>query len=97
VQGLGECLGEEMIYDETGQPRSASLLDYSLLTAAEIPPIVTGEVATPSPLNPLGAKGVGEGGAIGTLAAVAGAVADALSGVHVDPPFTDEKLWRALR
>jgi carbon-monoxide dehydrogenase large subunit len=97
VQALGECLGEEMIYDDSGQPRSASLLDYSLLTAAEIPPILTGEVSTPSPLNPLGAKGVGEGGAIGTLAAVANAVAGALSGVHVDPPFADEKLWRALQ
>jgi aerobic carbon-monoxide dehydrogenase large subunit len=97
VQGLGECLVEEAIYDEHGQPLTASLMDYSLLTAADIPPIVTGEVSTPSPLNPLGAKGVGEGGAIGTLPAVANAVADALSGKHVDPPFTDEKLWRALR
>jgi aerobic carbon-monoxide dehydrogenase large subunit len=97
VQGLGECLVEEAIYDELGQPLTASLMDYSLLTAADIPPIVTGEVSTPSPLNPLGAKGVGEGGAIGTLPAVANAVADALSGKHVDPPFTDEKLWRALR
>ncbi len=97
VQGLGECLVEEAIYDERGQPLTTSLMDYSLLTAADIPPILTGEVSTPSPLNPLGAKGVGEGGAIGTLPAVANAVADALSAKHVDPPFTDEKLWRALR
>ena len=62
-------------------------MDYSLLTAAEIPPIVTGEVRRPSPLNPLGAKGAGEGGAVGTLPAVANAVADAL-GRHLDPPFT---------
>jgi carbon-monoxide dehydrogenase large subunit len=97
VQGLGECLVEETLYDENGQARSASLMDYSLLTAAEIPPIVTGEIATPSPLNPLGAKGIGEGGAIGTLPAVANAVADALGGRHVDPPFDDEKLWLAMR
>jgi carbon-monoxide dehydrogenase large subunit len=97
VQGLGECLSEEVVYDEDGQLRNASLMDYSLLTAAEIPPIVTGEVATPTPHNVLGAKGVGEGGAIGSLAAVSNAVVDALGGRHVDPPFTDEKLWRALR
>ena len=97
VQGLGECLVEEAVFDETGQPLSVSLLNYQLLTAADIPPIVTGEVASPSPLNPLGAKGVGEGGAIGVLPAVANAVADALSGVRLDPPFTAERLWRALQ
>jgi carbon-monoxide dehydrogenase large subunit len=97
VQGLGECLVEEAIYDDSGQARSASLMDYSLLTAAEIPPILTAEVTSPSPLNPLGAKGVGEAGAIGTLPAVANAVVDALRGRHLDPPFADEKLWRALR
>ncbi|HEX3689166.1 MAG TPA: xanthine dehydrogenase family protein molybdopterin-binding subunit [Solirubrobacteraceae bacterium] len=96
VQGLGECLCEEAVYDEDGQPRSGSLLEYALLTAADIPPIVTGEVQTPSPLNPLGAKGAGEGGAVGALAAVANAVTDALDGRYVSPPFTAEKLWRAL-
>ena len=97
VQGLGECLAEEAVFDETGQPLSVSLLNYHLLTAADIPPIVTGEVTSPSPLNPLGAKGVGEGGAIGVLPAVANAVADALSGVRLDPPFSAERLWRALQ
>jgi carbon-monoxide dehydrogenase large subunit len=96
VQALGECLSEEAIHDAEGQMRSGSFLDYSLLTAAEIPPIVTGEVQTPSPLNPLGAKGAGEGGAVGALPAVANAVADALGGLRVTPPFTSEKLWRAL-
>jgi carbon-monoxide dehydrogenase large subunit len=97
VQALGECLSEEAVYDEAGQPRSGSLLDYNLLTAAEIPPIIIGEVQTPSPLNPLGAKGAGEGGAVGALPAVANAVRDALGGRHLDPPFTAEKLWRALQ
>ena len=96
VQALGECLTEEAIFDESGQNRSGSFLDYSLLTAAEIPEIVTGEVHTPSPLNPLGAKGAGEGGAVGALAAVAGAVSAALGGVALDPPYTAEKLWHAL-
>ena len=97
VQGLGECMVEEAIHDEDGQMRSASFLDYTLLGPAEIPPIATGVLATPSPLNPLGAKGAGEGGAVGVLPAVANAVVDALGGRHVDPPFTEEKLWRALR
>jgi carbon-monoxide dehydrogenase large subunit len=97
VQGLGECLSEEVLHDEYGQALTGSLMDYGLLTAAEVPPIATAEVCTPTPLNPLGAKGVGEGGAVGTLPALANAVADALGGRHVDPPFTAEKLWRALR
>ena len=97
VQGLGQCLTEEVVYDELGQLRSASLLDYSLPTSAEIPPLAIAEVQTPSPLNPLGAKGTGEGGATGALPALANAVADALGGRHVDPPFTSEKLWRALQ
>jgi aerobic carbon-monoxide dehydrogenase large subunit len=96
VQGLGECLAEEATWDEQAQPTSASFADYSLLTAAEIPPIAAAFVESPSPLNPLGAKGIGEGGAIGTPAAVANAVADALGGRHVDPPFTEEKLWRVI-
>jgi carbon-monoxide dehydrogenase large subunit len=96
VQGLGECVIEEAVYDEDGQLRTATFVDYGLLTAAEVPEIVTSEVSSPSPRNPLGAKGVGEGGTIGTVAAVANAVVDALGGVHLDPPYTAEKLWRAL-
>ncbi len=97
VQGIGQCLTEEVVHDEHGQLRSASLLDYGLPTSAEIPPLRLEEVETPSPLNPLGAKGAGEGGATGSLPALANAVADALGGRRVDPPFTAEKLWRALR
>ena len=100
VQGLGQCLVEEAVHDDEGQLRTSSFADYSLLTAAELPPIASRFVETPSPLNPLGAKGIGEGGAIATPAAVANAVADALApfGVdHVDPPFTEAKLWRLLQ
>jgi carbon-monoxide dehydrogenase large subunit len=96
AQGLGECLSEEAVHDDVGQLRTASFADYSLLTAAEMPPLAIGVVETPSPHNPLGAKGLGEGGAIGSLPAVANAVADALGGRHVDPPYTEEKLWAAL-
>ena len=97
VQGLGECLVEEVVHDESGQQVTASFADYSLLTAAEVPPILAGFVETPSPLNPLGAKGIGEGGAIGTPAAIANAVADALGGRAPDPPYSGERLWRALK
>ena len=97
AQGLGACLVEEAAYDEEGNPTFASFVGYSLLTAAEMPELVTEFVETPSPLNPLGAKGIGEGGAIGTPPAVANAVADALGGVRGDPPFSEDKLWRALR
>jgi aerobic carbon-monoxide dehydrogenase large subunit len=99
VQGLGQCLVEEAVHDEEGQLRTASFVDYALLTAAELPPIESRFVETPSPLNPLGAKGIGEGGAIATPAAVGNAVADALApfGVrNVDPPFTAAKLWRLM-
>jgi carbon-monoxide dehydrogenase large subunit len=99
AQGLGECLVEEAVYDEEGQPRTASFADYKLLTAAEIPHLASAFVETPSPHNPLGAKGVGEAGAIGTPAALANAVADALAAEGLpglDPPFTEERVWRAL-
>jgi carbon-monoxide dehydrogenase large subunit len=72
-------------------------MDYLLLSAAEAPELRTAFVESPSPRNPLGAKGIGEGGTIGVPAAVANAVTHALGGVVVDPPFTPEKLWRALR
>jgi aerobic carbon-monoxide dehydrogenase large subunit len=100
VQGLGAVLTEEAVYDAGGQPRNASFVEYGLPGAAEVPPIATAFVQTPTPNNPLGAKGIGEGGAIGTPAAIANAVADALDGVGAqlpDPPFTPEKLWCALR
>jgi carbon-monoxide dehydrogenase large subunit len=97
AHGLGECLSEEVVHDEAGQLRTASFADYALPTAAELPPLSVGVVETPTPHNPLGAKGLGEGGAIGSLPAVANAVADALGGRHVDPPYTAERLWAALR
>ncbi len=97
VQGLGAALMEEAVYDADGQLRNASFAEYSLLGTVEQPVIVTAFVQTPTPNNPLGAKGIGEGGAVGTPAAIANAVADALGGAAPDPPFTAEKLWRALR
>lgn len=100
VQGIGECLYEQTAWNEDGQPLAVNLYDYHLPTAFSVPPIASELRQTPSPLNPLGAKGVGEGGSIGTPAAIANAVADALRplGVrHLDPPFTPARVWEALR
>jgi len=97
AQGLGEALFEEVTHDEYGQPRVASFLDYALVTAVEMPPVTTAFISSPSPLHPLGIKGVAEGGACGAPAAIANAVADALAPLGVPPldmPFTGEKLWR---
>jgi carbon-monoxide dehydrogenase large subunit len=94
VHGLGASLLEEFVHDEDGQPLNANFTAYAMPSAAEVPEIRTAFVESPSPLNPLGAKGIGEGGAIGVPAALGNAVADALGGIHVDPPYTPEKLWR---
>jgi carbon-monoxide dehydrogenase large subunit len=96
AQGVGECLHEYVGYDEYGTPLAVNLYDYHLPTSQAVPPVVTALRETPSPLNPLGAKGVGEGGSIGTPAAVANAVADAL-GYHVELPFTPSRIWHELQ
>ena len=95
VHGLGASLLEEFVHDEDGQPLNANFAAYAMPSAAEVPEIRTAFVESPSPLNPLGAKGIGEGGTIGVPAALGNAVADALGGIRVDPPYTPEKLWRA--
>ena len=78
VQGIGGALLEEIVYDENGQLLTGSFADYLLPTAAEVPPITVVHQETPSPLNPLGVKGLGEGGAIAPPVVIANAVADAL-------------------
>jgi carbon-monoxide dehydrogenase large subunit len=99
AQGLGQALSEEMRYDEAGQPMSASLMDYAVPFAASLPPLESYLVCTPSPINPLGVKGMGESGTIGVPPALVNAVMDALSsyGVrHLDMPLTAEKIWSAI-
>ena len=98
AQGLGEVLCEHMVFDENGQPRTGTLMDYAVPRASTMPPLVVGETETPNPFNPLGVKGVGEAGTNGAPPAVANAVMDALSPLgidHVDMPYTAPKLWRA--
>jgi carbon-monoxide dehydrogenase large subunit len=83
MQGIGGALYEALVYGPDGQLRSGSFLDYTLPTASEAPPFVLEHVDVPTPLNPLGVKGLGEGGAIGPPAAIAGAVEDALADLGV--------------
>jgi carbon-monoxide dehydrogenase large subunit len=78
AQGIGEALGERLVYDESGQLLTGSLMDYAMPTAADLPSFTLGHLETPSPLTPGGHKGMGEGGTIGAPAAIANAVADAV-------------------
>jgi aerobic carbon-monoxide dehydrogenase large subunit len=100
AQGLGGVMSERIAYDANGQLLSGSLLDYALPTAVDIPAMTIVHQHSPSPLNPLGVKGVGEGGAVAPPAAVANAVCDALAplGVEVNAtPIRPEQLLRAMR
>jgi carbon-monoxide dehydrogenase large subunit len=99
AQGIGGALLEELVYDEGGQLQTTSLLDYLMPTAGEMPPISIEHLQSPSPFTPGGMKGMGEGGCIGALAAIANAVADALgpAGAHLNAlPLRPELLLRLL-
>lgn len=99
MQGIGGALYEQVVYDEDGQLGTGSFMDYTLPTAAEAPEFVLAHVDVPSPLNPLGVKGLGEGGAIGPPAAVAGAVEDALSELGVvvrECPLTPARVYELI-
>jgi carbon-monoxide dehydrogenase large subunit len=99
VQGVGQALFEGAQYDDDGQPLTGTLMDYALPLAAELPRFELGNTVTPSPVNPLGVKGVGEAGTIAATPAVCNAVYDALAdfGVKdVEMPITSEKVWRIL-
>ena len=99
AQGISQALFEEVRYDEDGNPLSTTLLDYLMPSAAEFPQFERVELETPSPINPLGAKGIGESGTIGSTPAVQNAVVDAVSHLgirHIDMPLTPERVWRAI-
>src|SRR5437588_1516025 len=100
VQAIGQALYEEVVYDEQGQLVTGELMDYALPKASQMPWFETDRTETPSPVNPLGVKGVGEAGTIGATPAVVNAVVDALSpyGVkHVDMPVRPESVWKIIR
>jgi carbon-monoxide dehydrogenase large subunit len=100
AHGIGNAFLEEVVYDGGGQLMTGTLMDYALPRAADVPRFEVYHVVTPSPLNPLGVKGAGEGGTLPAPAAIANAVADALRplGVEVtEMPLTRERLWRRLR
>jgi carbon-monoxide dehydrogenase large subunit len=99
AQGLGQALWEQAVYDENGQLLSGELTDYAIPKAHFMPLIESSHTITPSPVNPLGVKGVGEAGTIGCSPAVVNSVVDALSplGVrHIDMPLTPEKIWKLI-
>jgi carbon-monoxide dehydrogenase large subunit len=100
AQGAAQALLEEVRYDDDGNPLTTNFADYAFISAAELPSFETVSMETPTPVNPLGAKGIGESGSIGSTPAVQNAVVDALShlGVrHIDMPATSERVWRAIQ
>jgi carbon-monoxide dehydrogenase large subunit len=96
AQGIGQALYEGAVYDESGQLMTSTFVDYLVPSAAEIPIVETHHTVTPSPVNPLGAKGIGEAGTIAASAAVVGAVCDAVGVRDLDMPLLPERVWRAI-
>jgi carbon-monoxide dehydrogenase large subunit len=100
AQGLGQALYEEAIYDENGQLLTGEFMDYAVPKITHIPWFECDRTETPSPVNPLGVKGVGEAGTIGSTPAFVNAVVDALApfGIeHIDMPLKPEKIWKAIQ
>ena len=100
AQGLGQALWEQAVYDDNGQLITGEMMDYTLPKAHMMPWIEFSHTITPTPVNPLGVKGVGEAGTIGCSPAVVNSVVDALSplGVkHIDMPMTPEKIWTSIQ
>jgi aerobic carbon-monoxide dehydrogenase large subunit len=99
AQGVAQALLEEMIYDADGNPLTGTFADYAFITAAELPSFELVTSQTPTGVNPLGAKGIGEAGTIGATPAVQNAVIDAVAhlGVrHIDMPTTPQRVWAAI-
>lgn len=101
AQGLGQAMGEELVYDpETGQLVNGTMMDYFAPTACDLPPVELMHTAVPSPVTPLGVRGAGEVGCIPVAAAIGNAICDALApfGVELDRlPITPERVWRAVQ
>ena len=100
AQGASQALYEQFVFDEDGNPLTGNFMDYAFPSAAEFPSFETANTVTPTPLNPLGAKGIGESATIGSTPAVHNAVVDALVHLGVDDvemPCTAERVWRAIQ
>ena len=100
AQGIGQALGEILRFDETGQLISGSFMDYQMPIAADFPNFRVSTIAVPTKINPLGAKGVGEAGTVGALAATMNAVVDAMASAGVrafEMPATPHRVWQALQ
>jgi carbon-monoxide dehydrogenase large subunit len=97
VQGLGQVLMEQIVYDAEGQLLTGSFMDYAMPRAGDICDFRIGHNAVPTKLNPLGAKGAGEAGTVGALAAAMNAIVDALGTENIEMPTTPERVWRALK
>ena len=100
AQGIGAALWEEAVYDPSGQMVTGSFMDYAMPKASQLPDFTLDRLVTPTQLNPLGAKGMGESPTVAATPAVVNAVVDALSpfGIsHLDMPLTPEKVWRAIQ
>jgi carbon-monoxide dehydrogenase large subunit len=100
AQGLAQALYEGVIYDEEGQLLTGNLTTYLLPTAADLPMFETERTVTPSPNNPMGVKGIGEGGTTGSTPAVANAVMDALRPLKIhqlEMPLTPYRIWSAIK
>ena len=100
VQGAAQALWEEAVYDEEGTLQTATLMDYLVPSAAELPSFETDTTVTPSPSNPMGVKGIGEAGTIGAAPAVINAVVDALApyGIHdMEMPASPQRVWAAIK
>ena len=99
AQGVAQALLEEVSYDVYGNPQTSNLMDYTAISSMELPSFERVSMETPTPLNPLGAKGIGESGTIGSTPAVQNAVIDAISHLginHLDMPLTPQRIWNAL-
>jgi len=100
AQGIGQAMFEEAVYDESGNMLTGSLLDYLVPTASDLPSFDLHRTVTPSPVNPMGVKGIGEAGTIGSAHTIVNAVVDALSplGVkHIDMPVRPKRVWQAMQ
>ena len=99
AQGAAQALFEEFVYDDDGNPLTGNFADYPIISAAELPFFDRVVLETPTHINPLGAKGIGESGTVGATPAVQNAVIDAVAHLgirHIDMPLTPQRVWQAI-